>query len=112
MEGQLAIRSLIAVATLGALSLAGVAAGQPLTPPLQVAPGLPITPESRQTHDDWLSAVHAYHLTCAGDRQVLCADKTSSAAQYRCLNYHRLKVNSPCKEALKGLAANGAGRSL
>jgi hypothetical protein len=44
-------------------------------------------------------AMPQMHLACAADRQSLCADKTTDRSADRCLNYHRLKLSTPCKQA-------------
>ncbi len=54
-------------------------------------------------------AVQGYKLACEPDRATLCSDKTGAPAD-RCLVYHRLKLSSPCKQAMTqlDLAQRGA----
>ena len=47
---------------------------------------------------------------CAVDRQSLCADKTTDLSADRCLEYHRLKVSSPCRQAWDRVQMAAEGR--
>jgi hypothetical protein len=47
-------------------------------------------------------ALQDYKLACEPDRATLCSDKMGAPAD-RCLIYYRLKLSSPCKQAMTQL---------
>jgi hypothetical protein len=117
--------------SIGALALAGAAAAQlePLgahwtspeiwdgfNPSIHPAdPNLPGLPEAdprfkRPAVDALRIAVPQMRQACAVDRQSLCADKTSAVASDRCLEYYRLKVSTPCREAWDKVQMAAEGR--
>ena len=55
-------------------------------------------------------AVKDFQQACRADRDTLCGDKKSAQAGTRCLVYYRLKLSSPCKQAMTklDLAQKGA----
>jgi len=117
--------------TLGALAFAGAAAAQleavgkhwtnpqiwdgfngtihPSDPNL---PGLPeADPRFKRPAVDALRvAVPQMRQACAVDRQSLCADKTTNLSSDRCLEYYRLKVSTPCREAWDKVQMAAEGR--
>ena len=48
-------------------------------------------------------AIRDYRKACVPDRESLCAGKTSEETALRCLDYHRLRLSSPCKQAMTNL---------
>jgi hypothetical protein len=119
------------VVTIGALAFAGAAAAQleavgkhwtnpeiwdgfnhtshPSDPNL---PGLP-EPDPRYKRpavDALRIAVPQMRLACAADRQTLCAKETSNLATDRCLEYYRVKVSQPCREAWDRVQMAAEGR--
>jgi hypothetical protein len=119
------------VVTVGALAFAGAAAAQ-----LEVVgkhwtnpqiwdgfnhtihpsdPNLPGLPEpdprfKRPAVDALRVAVPQMREACAVDRQSLCADKTSNLSADRCLEYYRLKVSQPCRQAWDKVQMAAEGR--
>ncbi len=80
--------------------------GRDLTP---LAGGL----QSRMTQqvaDGLKVAVPQMRLACAADRQTLCLDKTSNLSADRCLEYNRLKVSRPCRDAWDKVTLAAEGR--
>jgi hypothetical protein len=77
------------------------------------APPLPSglqTKMTQQVADGLKVAVPQMRLACAVDRQSLCADKTSNLSADRCLEYYRLKVSRPCRQAWDKLTQAAEGR--
>ncbi|HEY3947575.1 hypothetical protein [Phenylobacterium sp.] len=77
------------------------------------APPLPSglqTKMTQQVFDGLKVAVPQMRLACATDQQSLCADKTNHLAVDRCLEYHRLKLSSPCKAAWDQVTKAAEGR--
>lgn len=68
------------------------------------------TEVTRQVAAGLKTAVPQMRLACAADQQSLCADKTSNLAADRCLQYHRLKLSSPCKQAWDNVTRAAEGR--
>ena len=122
----MAIRSMITVAALGALSLAfaGAASGQdhggggafygnggsPTYTAADPGAGAPelSTHATKHRRDAMASAAQGYKLACAPDRASLCQGKSGDRA-LECIDYHRLKLSSPCKDALTQLQLAQAG---
>ena len=77
------------------------------------APPLPSalqTKMTQQVQDGLKVAVPQMRMACAADQQKLCANKTSNLATDRCLEYYRLKLSSPCKQAWDRLTQAAEGR--
>jgi hypothetical protein len=117
-------RFIIAAAAVGAaLALTGVATAQDregaspvygVNPPTAApnwADGHPASSPSltKQQKAEIADAAAAFKLACTEDRAALCQGK-SARAMDRCLVYHRLRLTSPCKQALTqlDLAQRGA----
>ncbi|HLZ77653.1 hypothetical protein [Phenylobacterium sp.] len=64
----------------------------------------------QQVNDGLKIAVPQMRLACAADQQKLCADKKTNLAADRCLEYYRLKVSRPCRDAWDKLALAAEGR--
>jgi hypothetical protein len=47
-------------------------------------------------------AAQGYKLACAPDRATLCKGKGGNSA-LECIAYHRLRLSTPCKQALTNL---------
>ena len=117
--------------TVGALAFAGAAAAQleelgkhwtnpeiwdgfnPTIPPAD--PNLPGLPEAdprfkRPAVDALRVEVPKMREACATDRQSLCADKSTNLAVDRCLEYYRLKVSAPCRQAWDRVQMAAEGR--
>ena len=102
-------RLVIAFAALAALSATGVSLAQgseqvfPPDPvphgastfggPVYVSPR--VMAERQQAREE-------FRLACEADRESLCS-KEARGATLRCINYHRLRVSTPCKQALTDL---------
>ncbi|HEX3364844.1 hypothetical protein [Phenylobacterium sp.] len=65
---------------------------------------------TQQVADGLKVAVPQMRLACAVDRQSLCAGKTSNLSADRCLEYYRLKVSKPCRQAWDQLTKAAEGR--
>jgi hypothetical protein len=77
------------------------------------APALPSGLQTKMTQQvaaGLSSAVPQMRMACATDRQSLCADKTTNLSADRCLEYYRLKLSSPCKQAWDKLTMAAEGR--
>lgn len=77
------------------------------------APPLPSglqTKMTQQVQDGLKVAVPQMRMACATDQQKLCANKTSNLATDRCLEYYRLKLSTPCKQAWDRLTQAAEGR--
>ncbi|THD55699.1 hypothetical protein [Phenylobacterium sp.] len=119
------------VMAVGALAFAGAAAAQlesvgkhwtspeiwdgfnhTLYPSDPDLPGLPAADPrfKRPAADALRTAVPQMRAACAVDRQSLCADKSSNLAADRCLEYNRLKVSQPCREAWDKVQMAAEGR--
>jgi hypothetical protein len=75
----------------------------PLAGPLQMK-------MTQQVQDGLKTAVPQMRMACAADQQKLCANKTSNLATDRCLEYYRLKLSTPCKQAWDKLTQAAEGR--
>lgn len=77
---------------------------------------LPALPSNQQTKVSQLVAdglkvtVPQMRMACAVDQQKLCADKKSNLSADRCLEYYRLKLSSPCKQAWDKVTMAAEGR--
>ena len=98
------------VIAFGALALAGPVLAQPpsdhpsgvsIPTPADraISPGPPV---SQEVLDQIRGAAQQMNLACAADAQTLCANKTPRAMN-RCLDYHRLRLSKPCKNAMDQL---------
>jgi hypothetical protein len=77
------------------------------------APPLPSALQSKmvqQVQDGLKVAVPQMRMACATDQAKLCAGKTSNLATDRCLEYYRLKLSTPCKQAWDKLTQAAEGR--
>jgi hypothetical protein len=84
--------------------------GRPVGPN---APPLPSGLQTRMTEQvaaGLSTAVPQMREACAIDRQKLCADKTTNLSADRCLEYYRLKVSRPCRQAWDKLTMAAEGR--
>jgi hypothetical protein len=68
------------------------------------------TKMSQQVADGLKVTVPQMRLACATDQQKLCADKKSNLSADRCLEYYRLKLSSPCKQAWEKVTLAAEGR--
>jgi hypothetical protein len=84
--------------------------GRPVGRDLAPLPGGLQTKMVQQVNDGLKVAVPQMRLACAADQQKLCADKKSNLATDRCLEYYRLKVSRPCRDAWDKLAMAAEGR--
>ncbi|MGZ6018685.1 MAG: hypothetical protein ACXWKO_08425 [Phenylobacterium sp.] len=64
----------------------------------------------QQVNEGLKIAVPQMRAACAVDQQKLCADKKSNLATDRCLEYYRLKVSRPCRDAWDKLTLAAEGR--
>ena len=84
--------------------------GRPVSHDLPSLPSDLQTKMTQQVADGLKVAVPQMREACAVDRQKLCADKTSNLSADRCLEYYRLKVSRPCKQAWDKLTMAAEGR--
>jgi hypothetical protein len=68
------------------------------------------TKMTQQVADGLKVAAPQMREACAVDRQSLCADKASNLAADRCLEYNRLKVSRPCRQAWDKVTVAAEGR--
>jgi hypothetical protein len=103
----------VLAAAIAALALAGPVSAQPEGyAPSQMSPlggggGLPYVSTAQRAADRQARA--EFQRSCAPDRVRLCGDK-SSKVMGSCLEYHRLKLSAPCRQAVDKmeLARRGA----
>jgi hypothetical protein len=84
--------------------------GRPANHDLTPLPSDLQTKMTQQVADGLKVAVPQMREACAVDRQKLCADKTSNLSADRCLEYYRLKVSRPCKQAWDKVTMAAEGR--
>jgi hypothetical protein len=75
-------------------------------------PGLPVADPrfKRPAADALRTAVPEMRQACAVDRQSLCANEASNLSTDRCLEYNRLKVSQPCRQAWDKVQMAAEGR--
>jgi len=83
---------------------------RPISHNLTPLPSALETRMTRQVADGLKVAVPQMREACAADRQSLCADKTSNLSADRCLEYYRLKVSKPCRQAWDKVTMAAEGR--
>jgi hypothetical protein len=84
--------------------------GRPIGHDAGALPSALQTKMTQQVADGLKVAVPQMRMACAADRQSLCADKTSNLAADRCLEYYRLKISRPCRDAWDKLTQAAEGR--
>ena len=84
--------------------------GRPVGRDLRPLPNAVQTQMAQQVADGLKVTVPQMRLACAVDQQKLCADKKSNLAADRCLEYYRLKVSRPCRQAWDKLTLAAEGR--
>jgi len=84
--------------------------GRPVGRELRPLPSAVQTRMAQQVLDELKIAVPQMREACAVDQQKLCAGKKSNLATDRCLEYFRLKLSTPCKQAWDQVSMAAEGR--